>query len=71
MKTLHLDINEQIDLFSLMINAAVHYSMEVKKDYKLGVSQEVIEHDRNLEKLADKIKEFVREINTEIIMIGD
>lgn len=71
MKTLHLDINEQIDLYSLMINAAVHYSMEVKKDYKLGVSQEVIEHDRNLEKLADKIKEFVREINTEIIMIGD
>lgn len=71
MKTLHLNISEQLNLYSLMINAAVHYSLEVKSDYKLGVSQEVIEHDRNLEKLANKIKEFVREVNTEIIMIGD
>lgn len=71
MKTLHLDCNEQLNLYSLMINATVHYSLEVKKDYKLGVSQEIIEHDRNLEKIADKIKEFVREVNTEIIMIGD
>lgn len=71
MKTLHLDLNEQLNLYSLMINAAVHYSIEVKRDYKIGVTQEVIEHDRNLEKIADKIKDFVREVNTEIIMIGD